>query len=153
MGSFYALNFQEMKRLAQSQSTWIYNLGLSCCLLEVQAAFGPRYDLGRFGVSMVSNPSNADVLIVAGPLTRALEKDVLALYESMPSPKYVISMGSCANTGGAFHEHGYGVAKGVDRILPVDIYIPGCPPRPESIIHAILRLQSLRRNPGTEVNA
>lgn len=133
---------------ASSGSLWTFNMSTSCCLLEVASAFGPRFDLERFGVLLKSLPTEADLLILSGPITEAMRDEVVQVYRKMQEPKFVISMGSCANTGGMFAESP-GVVPGVDAIVPVDLFIPGCPPRPEALIHGILRLQEhIRRERG-----
>ncbi len=123
------------------RSLWAFPLSLSCCALEFTASTGPRYDLERFGLLPQDDYRNADLLIVAGPITKAISRKVQELYHGMLEPKYVISMGSCANTGGIFSVHSDTVINGVDLILPVDVYIPGCPPKPEALIHGIHALQ------------
>ncbi len=128
---------------ARSSSLWPMGFGLACCAIEMMAAYASSYDLDRFGVIPRASPRQSDVMIVSGTVTFKMADRVRRLYEQMPDPKYVISMGSCSNCGGPYWEHGYHVVKGVDRIIPVDIYIPGCPPRPEALIEGILQLQNL----------
>ncbi len=128
---------------ARSSSLWPMGFGLACCAIEMMAAYASSYDLDRFGVIPRASPRQSDVMIVSGTVTFKMADRVRRLYEQMPDPKYVISMGSCSNCGGPYWEHGYHVVKGVDRIIPVDIYIPGCPPRPEALIEGILQLQDL----------
>lgn len=125
----------------QEQSLWIYHLALSCCGLEVRAATGPRYDWERLGCHLVHDQRNADVLLISGPVTEKTAPQIKKIYDEMPSPKYVIASGSCASTGGMFSVEGPIKVAGVDAYIPVDLFVPGCPPRPESIIHAIIRLQ------------
>lgn len=129
-----------------SFSLWTYYLNLSCCGLEFQSATGPRYDWERFGAVVVPEPQNADLLIVDGPINRVSKKKVLEVYNAMASPKYVISMGSCANSGGMYvGEHKKILS--VEDIVPVDVFVPGCPPRPEAMINALISLQNkIRRN-------
>lgn len=126
---------------AKGNSLWTFSLGLSCCNLEFMAETIPKYDWERFGALSQNNHKNADLLIVAGPVTKALSSKIKEVYNEMLQPKYVISMGSCANTGGMFSGHSCTVVKGIDTILPVDVYVPGCPPRPEALIHGLLALQ------------
>jgi len=128
---------------ARSSSLWPMGFGLACCAIEMMAAYASSYDLDRFGVIPRASPRQSDVMIVSGTVTFKMADRVRRLYEQMPDPKYVISMGSCSNCGGPYWEHGYHVVKGVDRIIPVDIYIPGCPPRPEALIEGILQLQDV----------
>ena len=127
--------------LARKSSLWPLQFGLACCAIEMMAASAPRHDLERFGVFPRATPRQADVMIVAGTVTIKMAERVKRLYEQMSDPKYVISMGSCANSGGPYWQHGYHVLKGVDLVVPVDVYVPGCPPRPESLIQGIMELQ------------
>ena len=126
---------------ARSNSLWPLSSGLACCAIEMMSAAAARFDLSRFGYEVFrASPRQADLLIVAGTLTWAMAGPLKRLYEQMPEPKYVIAMGSCANSGGPFVDS-YSVVPGGDQILPVDIYIPGCPPRPEALIHGMLELK------------
>jgi NADH-quinone oxidoreductase B subunit len=112
------------------------------------SAMGPRFDVERFGVLPKTLPTEADLLLISGPITEAMREEVIGVYRKMKDPKYVISIGSCANTGGMFAESKE-VVPGVDALVPVDLYIPGCPPRPEALIHGLLRLQErIRREHG-----
>ena len=125
----------------RASSPWYFQFGLACCAIEMMAAAGPRHDLDRFGAIPRATPRQSDVMIVAGTVTLKMASRVKRLYEQMSDPKYVISMGSCANSGGPYWQHGYHVLKGVDLVVPVDVYVPGCPPRPEALIQGILELQ------------
>lgn len=125
------------------RSSMFYLLfGLACCGIELMQTGGPRADLDRFGGAPRASPRQADLMIVAGTLTYKMAIRCKLLYEQMPEPKYVISMGSCANCGGLF-QLSYSVVKGVDKIIPVDVYVPGCPPRPEALTEGFLRIREL----------
>jgi NADH-quinone oxidoreductase subunit B len=115
---------------------------LDFCAIEKMATGASRYDLDRFGAGAFrATPRQSDVMIVAGTVTLKMASRIKRLYEQMPAPKYVISMGSCANNGGPYWQHGYHVLKGIDEVVPVDVYVPGCPPRPESLIEGLIQLQ------------
>ena len=128
---------------ARRSSVWPVTFGLACCAIEMMAAGTSRYDIDRFGSGPFrATPRQADLMIVAGTVTHQMASRLKLLYDQMPEPKYVISMGSCSNAGGPYWEHGYSVLKGVDKIVPVDVYVTGCPPRPESLLDALLNLQN-----------
>jgi NADH-quinone oxidoreductase subunit B len=130
--------------LSRLNSLWYMLFGLACCGIELMQTGGPRADLDRFGAVFRASPRQSDFMIVAGTLTYKMAERCKLLYDQMAEPKYVISMGSCANCGGLF-QLAYSVCKGVDKVVPVDIYIPGCPPRPEALTEGFLRLQDLVR--------
>jgi NADH-quinone oxidoreductase subunit B len=124
-------------------SMWPMMFGLACCAFEMIATGAPRYDMARFGSELFrASPRQADVMIVSGTVTKKMAPMVVRLYNQMPEPRYVVAMGACAISGGPFRD-GYNVVKGVDTYLPVDVYIPGCPPRPESLLHGWITLQRL----------
>jgi NADH-quinone oxidoreductase subunit B len=127
---------------ARLSSLWPMTFGLACCAIEMMATGAARYDLDRFGAGAFrATPRQSDVMIVAGTVTIKMASRIRRLYAQMPEPKFVISMGCCATSGGPYWEHGYHVLKGVDKVVPVDVYIPGCPPRPEALLEAFLKLQ------------
>lgn len=130
---------------ARGGSLWPMTFGLACCAVEMIHAYMPRYDLDRFGVMPRPSPRQSDVMIVAGTLTNKAAPALRKVYDQMPEPRWVISMGSCANGGGYYH-YSYSVVRGCDRIVPVDIYVPGCPPTAEALVYGILQLQKKIRN-------
>lgn len=125
---------------ATESSVWPLTFGLACCAIEMMAAYASRFDFDRLGVIPRGTPRQADMIIVAGTVTKKMAPRIERLYHQMPDPKFVLSMGSCANTGGPFYDS-YSVVKGVDKVVPVDVYLPGCPPRPEALMYAVLKIQ------------
>jgi len=125
---------------ARQGSLWPMTFGLACCAVEMMHTGAARYDLDRFGIIFRPSPRQSDVMIVAGTLTNKMAPALRKVYDQMPEPRWVISMGSCANGGGYYH-YSYSVVRGCDRILPVDIYVPGCPPTAEALLYGILQLQ------------
>ena len=134
-------SFDKILSWARSTSPWFFQFGLACCAIELMATGASRHDLSRIGMIPRSSPRQADVMIVAGTVTMKMALRIKKLYEQMADPKYVISMGSCATSGGPYWQYGYHVLKGVDIVVPVDVYVPGCPPRPESLIEGLIQLQ------------
>ena len=131
--------------VSRACSTWPLQFGLACCAIEMMATGAARWDLDRFGVFFRATPRQADLMIVAGTLTMKMAPVLERLYHQMPEPRYVLALGNCAVSGGRFYQHAYSVVKGVDRVVPVDVYVPGCPPRPEQLIDGLLALHKRMR--------
>lgn len=131
---------------ARSSSLFQFTFGLACCAIEMIAASCSDFDLMRFGLTPRATPRQSDLMIVAGTVTKKMAPVVKRLYEQMADPKYVIAMGNCAVAGGAFYYDTYSVLKGVDKIIPVDVYVPGCPPRPEALIYGVIKLREKIKN-------
>jgi NADH-quinone oxidoreductase subunit B len=137
----FVTTLEEIYNWGRKNSVWPLGFGLACCAIEMIAASMSRWDLARFGAEVFRpSPRQADLMIVAGTVTKKMAPQVVRLYNQMSEPKYVIAMGACAISGGPFKQ-GYNVLKGIDRFLPVDVHIPGCPPRPEALLHAFMTLQ------------
>lgn len=133
-------NVNKVVSWARRNSIWPVTFGLACCAIEMMATAAARYDLSRFGMELFrASPRQADLMIVAGRVSRKMAPVVRRVYDQMPDPKWVISMGACASSGGMFNN--YAIVQGVDEIIPVDVYVPGCPPRPEALMYGILKLQ------------
>ncbi|MFB6347633.1 MAG: NADH-quinone oxidoreductase subunit B, partial [bacterium] len=130
-------------------SLWPMEFGLACCAIEMMATGASRFDWDRFGMVPRATPRQSDLMIVAGTVTFKMGTRLRKLYEQMAEPKYVISMGSCSNCGGPYWNHGYHVMKGVDNMVPVDVYVPGCPPRPEALVDGIITLREKIRDEST----
>ena len=141
-GTVHLMPWDRLYNWSRKRSLWPLAFGLACCAVEFFAAVASRFDVGRFGMEIVrASPRQADLMIVAGTVTKKMAVQVVRLYNQMPEPKYVIAMGACAISGGPFKE-GYSVVSGVDKLIPVDVYVPGCPPRPQALIHAIYCLHA-----------
>lgn len=137
----WVTSMQELYNWGRKNSIWPLQFGLACCAIEMIATAASRYDIARFGGEVFRpSPRQADLMIVAGTVTKKMAPQIVRLYNQMADPKYVIAMGACAISGGPFKQ-GYNVLKGIDRYIPVDVYIPGCPPRPEALLHAFMELQ------------
>ncbi len=138
MGAVF-LKLEDAVRWARTKSMWPLLFGLACCAIEMMATFASHFDLARFGMEVYrASPRQADLMIVAGRVSRKMAPVVRQLYDQMPEPKWVIAMGDCASTGGVYNN--YAILQGVDEIIPVDVYVSGCPPRPEALMYGILQL-------------
>jgi NADH-quinone oxidoreductase subunit B len=138
--SIILTSLDKMVNWARKRSMWPLGFGLACCAIEMMSTFASHFDLARYGMEVMRpSPRQADLMIVAGRVSMKMAPVLKTLYEQMPNPKWVISMGACASCGGVFNN--YAILQGVDRIVPVDIYVPGCPPRPEQLMDGILKLQ------------
>ena len=134
-------SFEDLYNWGRKSSLWPLQFGLACCAIEMIAAAAARFDIARFGAEVFRpSPRQADFMIVSGTITKKMAPLVVRLYNQMPEPKYVLAMGACAISGGPFKE-GYNVLQGVDRYIPVDVYVPGCPPRPEALLEGLIALQ------------
>jgi len=145
---FVVANLDKLVSWARTGSLWPMTFGLACCAVEMMQAAASRYDMDRLGLVFRPSPRQSDVMIVAGTLSNKMAPALRKVYDQMPEPRYVISMGSCANGGGYYH-YSYSVVRGCDRIVPVDIYVPGCPPTAEALVYRILQLQKKIRRTGT----
>ncbi len=132
---------------ARLSSLWPMTFGLACCAIEMMAVGAAHFDIDRFGAGAFRpSPRQSDLMIVAGTVNFKMAERVKRLYEQMPSPKYVMALGACATGGGPYHKYGYTVVKGVDRVIPVDVYVAGCPPRPEALLEGLMTLQKKIRS-------
>ena len=137
----FVTSLQELYNWGRKSSVWPMQFGLACCAIEMIATTMARYDMARFGAEVFRpSPRQADMMIISGTVTKKMAPQVVRLYNQMAEPRYVIAMGACAISGGPFKQ-GYNVLKGIDRYIPVDVHIPGCPPRPEALLHALMTLQ------------
>ena len=140
---------EKLIQWARRSAIWPAQFGLACCAIEMMAMVASRYDVARFGAEVFrGSPRQSDLMIVAGRLSRKMAPALRRIYDQMPEPKWVISMGACASTGGVFNN--YALLQGVDKVVPVDVYIPGCPPRPEDLLNALMILQARIKARGIE---
>ncbi len=141
-GGILISKMDEVINWARSNSLWPLVFGTSCCAIEMMSAASAKYDWSRFGFEVArATPRQADVIIIAGTIVNKMAPVLKRLYDQMPDPKYVVAMGACATSGGPFFYNTYSVVKGADHVIPVDVYVAGCPPRPEALIHALMTLQ------------
>ncbi len=140
--SVFLTTIDNVLNWGRSNSIWPLTFATSCCGIEMMAAGAPRYDFARFGIEVYrASPRQADLIVVAGTIVHKMVPILKRLYDQMAEPKYVIAMGACAVSGGPFYYNNYSVVRGVDHVLPVDVYVPGCPPRPEALLYGIMQLQ------------
>ena len=141
-GSFLLTNINKFVDAVRANSLWPLTFGLACCAIEMMATGASRYDLARFGAEVFrASPRQADLMIVAGRVSQKMAPVLRHIYDQMPEPKWVIAMGACASCGGVFNN--YAIVQGVDEVIPVDVYVPGCPPRPEALTEGFLRVQEI----------
>jgi NADH-quinone oxidoreductase subunit B len=148
-GGFLLTQVDRVLTWARANSLWPLTFGTSCCAIEMMSTGASRHDWSRFGFEVArATPRQADMIVVAGTITFKMATRLRLLYAQMPEPKWVLAMGACATSGGPFFYESYSVVKGVDKVLPVDVYLPGCPPRPEALLHALMKLQEQIKREG-----
>ena len=148
-GNILITTADKLLNYARLSSMWQMYFGLACCAIEMMATSASHYDLDRFGIFPRPSPRHVDIILISGTVTMKMAIRIKKLYDQIPEPKYILSMGSCSNCGGPYWSHGYHVLKGVDRVIPVDVYVPGCPPRPEALLEGLLKLKEKIRNEST----
>jgi len=140
-GDLFLTSVNDFIDWARKSSIWPLTFGLACCAIEMMAAYASRFDFDRVGVIPRPTPRQADLMIISGTVVKKMAPAIERLYHEMPEPRFVISMGACSNCGGPYYDS-YSVSKGVDKVIPVDVYVPGCPPRPEALYSAVIALQA-----------
>ena len=146
---FLLTRFESLLNWARSNSLWPLTFGTSCCAIEMRSTGASRHDWSRFGFEVArATPRQADMIVVAGTICYKMASRLRVLYRQMPEPKWVLAMGACTVSGGPFYYDNYSVVKGVDKVIPVDVYLPGCPPRPEALLHALMQLQAKIKSEG-----
>ncbi len=145
---FVTTSMDSLINWARTGSMWPMTFGLACCAIEMMQAAASRYDIDRFGMLFRPSPRQSDVMIIAGTLTNKMARAMRKVYDQMPEPRWVLSMGSCANGGGYYHD-AYSVVRGCDRVIPVDVYVPGCPPTAEALLYGIIQLKDKIRRTDT----
>lgn len=139
--NFFTTKMEELVNWSRKNALWPMPMGISCCAIEMMAVAGPRFDISRFGMEVMRfSPRQADVMIVAGTVTYKMAHVVRKIYDQMPDPKWVIAMGACTSSGGMYRS--YSVVQGIDQFLPVDAYVAGCPPRPDNLLNALIKIQN-----------
>ena len=141
-GGMVVTSIEQVVNWGRKNALWYLLFGLACCAIEMMATGASRFDLERFGSMFRGTPRQSDLMIVAGTVCKKMGERIKLLYNQMPEPKYVIAMGACATNGGPFYYDSYSVVRGVDQLIPVDVYVPGCPPRPEALLEGIMALQN-----------
>ena len=142
-GGVVTTSVEGLLNWSRASSLWYLLFGLACCAIEMMATGASRYDFDRLGMFFRASPRQADLMMVCGTVTHKMAKRIKVLYDQMADPKYVLAMGGCASNGGPFYYDSYSVLKGIDKVIPVDVYIPGCPPRPESLMEGALKVREI----------
>jgi len=147
-GGLVTTSVEKLLNWSRANSLWYMIFGLACCAIEMMAAGASRYDFDRYGMMFRATPRQSDMMFISGTITLKMAPRIRRLWEQLAEPRYVVAMGSCAISGGGFFYDAYSVLKGIDKIIPVDVYVPGCPPRPEALMHGCLKLQEKIKREG-----